>query len=278
MTTSSKTLPALLSLTLVLGVLSVSVPVWADVAECVEAHSQGQILRDERQLLEARDTFARCNVELCPSPIRTECSQMQQEVERRMPSLLLAARDESDTDVVGVQVFLDDKAFEDGLTGTSIEVDPGPHELRFVYPDGTSVKQHLVALELEKDRPVVAVHRTNTSPAEAAPGAPMPAEEPTASAHPNRTLALVLAGVGVAGVVGFAVLANSGQAEEQRLRDTCAPNCSLAQRDAVSSQYLWADVALALGAASLAGGAYFHFVSSEGAAQTGLQVGWRGVF
>lgn len=252
----------------------------ADVGACVEAHSQGQLLRDEGSLVKAAQLFSSCTAADCPGPVREECGQFFEEVNGRLPSVVLSARDRSGTDLVGVTVSLDGKPLEGALNGVAVELDPGPHILDFVHPDGRSVEKKILIQEGARSRPVVALFedaRPTTRPA------PLENQPLAKQGNGNKTLAYILGGVGVVGLASFTAFALSGKGEEDTLRATCAPNCSEAQREGVGTKYLLADISLAAATLSFAAGAYFYFAPIDDAApgstgETALHFGWQGEF
>jgi hypothetical protein len=258
----------------------------ADVAECVQAHSKGQLERDASHLIDARELFTSCADAECPAPVRNECRAFLGSIKQRVPSLLLAARDQAGKDLTDVKVFLDDEQLPRSLYGAPIDVDPGPHRVAIMHADGRVVRLRVIALEGERDRRITAKFHTREPGSLAAQ--PDPEAQPEVQeAQGSRTLAYVLGGVAVAALASFGILASSGKAEENTLRSTCAPNCTEAQRDGVHRKYLWADVSLAAGVASLAGGTYFYFAGAPTPGdqaprtqddQRGVILGWRGVF
>jgi hypothetical protein len=63
--------------------------------------------------------------------------------------------------------------------------------------------------------------------------------------------AWVLGGVGVAGLVGFAVLESKAKTQLHELQHSCGHSCSPAQRDSGQKKVLVADVLLGVGIAGL---------------------------
>ena len=264
--------------------LTSTAPARADVRACIEQHSEGQLLRDQSQFLEARSRFVSCADPACPGAIRAECANLLTELERSLPSIVLAARDTQQHDVPGVRVELDGQALEDALNGRAIAVNPGAHRLHFIAPDGRTKVIEVVALESVKGRPVEALFETPV-PA-AAPLAPQPAEKSSvpaaAPSSSRRTLAYVLGGVGIAALAGSGYFAWSGHSRRQDLSETCAPGCTEDQVSTVRSRYLVADILLGVGVVSLGTGAYLFFTPADTAGSSlqarGLMAGMRGSF
>jgi hypothetical protein len=74
----------------------------------------------------------------------------------------------------------------------------------------------------------------------------------------------VAAGIGAAGVAGFAVLALDGRAREKSLQRRCAPTCSKSQIGSVRTEYLLADASLAIGAGALVVAGYLFLSDVPG--------------
>ncbi len=263
-------------------------PAFADVAECIEAHSAGQVERDQSHLVEARRQFVSCALPSCPAAIRSACDELLADVERRLPTVVLAAQNSRGRDVLGVTVLVDGEPLEGGMSGQALEVDPGPHEFRFRDRDGREEVVRAVIREWVKGRAIEARFATPQAPPPlptqaAPPGQPPPAvDRAEPGAESSRTLAYVLGGVGVVGLAGFGYFALAGKSERNDLARTCAPACDPERTDAISTKYLLADILLATGVASLAGGTYLYFSTparpASGESPQAFQLGLKGRF
>jgi hypothetical protein len=110
-------------------------------------------------------------------------------------SVLIDAKDDLGHDVRNVTVFIDDKPIAYELTGTSIELEPGPHTIAVQRNDGP--RQRATAnITVGEGDANHAVHLAFEKPAEAE------TIEPTATPLAPR----IVAGVGIAGVVTGVVL------------------------------------------------------------------------
>lgn len=212
---------------------------------CVEAAHLGQEQRDAGKLTVAREAFLQCTAPSCPSVVRESCERWMSELDVRLPSIVVGARDEAGDDLVSVHVDMDGAPLTDVLDGRSMTVDPGPHELIFTAEGFSPVKQFVVAREGERVRTVVA---TMTR----APGAASKnGRNATATSTPPRHLPalLVSGGVTALGAAGFAVFGLLGQGEKRDLRDSCAPSrtCASADVDGARTKLIVADVSLGLG-------------------------------
>ena len=68
----------------------------ADVtrAQCVEAYERAQYMRRESKLRGAREALLVCAQDSCPAATRGDCVPWLAEVERALPTIVIAARDE----------------------------------------------------------------------------------------------------------------------------------------------------------------------------------------
>ncbi|MGK4001576.1 hypothetical protein WMF31_03050 [Sorangium sp. So ce1036] len=222
-----------------------------DVEACLTASEEGQRLRDEGRLREARARFIACGDAACPALVRSDCAGWLSELEARMPTLILSAQDERGHDVADARVTLDGAPLAARLDGRAVEVDPGEHVLRFERAGSAAVALRLVVREGEKLRRVSA---RLTSPAAPGAGAGAPREDagaPSSAGVP--ILPIALGGVAVAGGVAYAAFGLSARADADHLRATCAPNCTEAAVDAVRAKVVAANIAFGVGVAALGG-------------------------
>ncbi|HEY8077727.1 MAG TPA: hypothetical protein VIF62_26555, partial [Labilithrix sp.] len=151
-----------------------------------------------------------------------------------------------------------------------LDLDPGPHTLRFERAGRAPREMKVLVREAERNRFVDVV--LGDAPA-AKPERP-PA--PTAEEKPFPVLGAVLAGVAVLGGATFAVLAASGSSDVSHLRSTCAPSCSASDVSSAKTKIIVADVALGVGILALAGAGYFLFIAPAGpSGSAGVTVGSR---
>jgi hypothetical protein len=204
---------------------------------CVEAANEGQSLRDTGKLSAARDAFVQCSAAACPVLVRESCERWGLEIEPRLPTIVLGARDEAGSDLSEVRVSIDGKPLTGRLDGRSITVDPGPHELVFEAEGFEPVRQFLVAREGERVRGVVAVIQRRTPVAE------------SQTAGGNRTPLVLGGGVALLGLAGFTTFGLWGKREHDRLADTCAPSRTCARGDVrgVEMKFIVADASLLVG-------------------------------
>jgi hypothetical protein len=225
-----------------------------DKNSCVASYGSSQELRRDQHLGRARDELRSCARAACPALVRSDCIAWLDQVQAEFPTLAIRAEKDG-ADVANVKVFVDNEVIAARLDGSSLEVEPGEHALRFETDGAPPVSVKLVVREHEKDR-LVPVSFVST------PGA---IEGAAAEQAPrfSRTVppgSLVLGGVGVAGFVTFGVLALVGKNRESSLETTCKPNCSQTTIGNVRTDYIAADVALGVGAAALVSAGIWYFV------------------
>ncbi len=204
----------------------------ADKASCLAAHESSQSERKQGKLLAAQATLAKCAEETCPGPVRSDCVKWLGEVEAAVPTIVVRVVDENGKDPSSTtKGELDESPI--ALDGLPIRVDPGKHVVVVRRADGAARTASIVVVEGEHDRVLTLTFES-----------PKPA--------PRRSFApLVLAGLSVLALGGFAVVGLTTNAKLRELEDGCAPRCDPAERDAVARRYLIGDVLLGVGVVSL---------------------------
>ncbi|XYH98518.1 hypothetical protein ACMHYB_01780 [Sorangium sp. So ce1128] len=235
-----------------------------DAEACFTASEEGQRLRDEGRLREARARFISCGSAACPALVRSDCAGWLSDVTARVPTLILSAADEQGQDVADVQVTVDGAPLTARLDGKAVEVDPGEHVLRFERAGSAPVALQLVVREGEKLRRVSTRLVRSAAPGGSAGapgggagapggGAGAPREERASRSVSALLLPIALGGVAAAGGVAYAALGLSARADADRLRTTCAPRCAEADVDAVRAKIVGANIAFGVGVAALGG-------------------------
>src|SRR5215471_7232207 len=148
----------------------------ADIAACVEAHKSGQRAKIDGHLRRAAQIFTTCGADpSCPTVLRSDCNRFLDDTNRAIPTVIFAVTEDDARDVTDVKVYADQELIASSLNGRPVELDPGPHHIKFVLPRGQVVTQDLLIRESEKDRLI----RVNVqSPRPAAPPAVPPATPP----------------------------------------------------------------------------------------------------
>jgi hypothetical protein len=179
----------------------------------------------------------------------------------------------------GLEVTRDGQRVGDAQWGTAIPVDPGEHEVRATAPGRkpwqTKVQtpqaretRAIVPVLLVSDEPPAAAESPPASTTDqAASPSPPPASEPppapTSTGSGQRTLGLVIAGVGVAALGGSVAL--GAMAKSQYDGVSCPKNeCTRdagAERDSAATKATIATIVGSIGGAALVGGAVLFFVA-----------------
>jgi hypothetical protein len=224
----------------------------AAVAACADAAEHGQELRATQKLVEARASFVTCAQRDCPAAVRSTCTEWLADLDRRLPSLVIGAKDERGHDVRDVVATLDGVRLPDIATSAAVPANPGPHTLRCEAPGHDPSSDDVVLREGEPLRVIAVTLRTTgaaaPAPAAAAPdviGPPPAAERP--AARPFPVVPVVLGGVAVVALGVFAVAAGTGASDYHSLESDCSPHCSSDRIDSVRTRFVVADVALVVG-------------------------------
>ena len=162
----------------------------SDVTACVAASDEGQKLRDEGHLRAARAKLATCAAEECPSPVRGDCLRWLDDVDKRTPSIVIAAT-ASGKDATDVRVSIDGAVVVSKLDGNAILLDPGEHKFRYEHAGDPPQDETIVLREGEKDRAL-----------RVAFGSPAPPVVPPPKTPP--TLAYAMTGVAIGAGLGWA--------------------------------------------------------------------------
>jgi hypothetical protein len=238
-------------------------------AECGDAYERSQELRANQKLRAARESLVVCAQNACPAFVQSDCTQWLAELQREMPTVVVAVKDQHGVDAAGVKVIIDGDLVEAEHEGSAIAVDPGRHTFRFELEGAPPLEREVVVRQGEKDRIVdVSFESPGAQPgtpvaASPGPDVPGPATAPVASKPgPLRPYAYIAGGVGAAGLIGFTALALVGKGQQSDLENSgCKPNCSQSEVDSVKTKYVIADVSLGLGLAGLGAGVVLFFLS-----------------
>jgi hypothetical protein len=229
-----------------------------DTNACVSAYERGQVDRRAGHFDGAREAFATCTAEGCPSVVKERCVQFARDLEAAQPTLIVVVHDETGHDVGAVRVALDGAAASP-LPSTALRVDPGEHTLRVETGLGNA-EQRLVVREGEKNRRVeLAVGRAIIARMEPTPSSTTP------------IAAWTFTGIGALGVVTAGVLSAVGWGMYGNLSSQCGHQCS---DDRVAPlRTVWTAAFIPLGIGLIAGGvAVALFVSHGKRSDTALVV------
>jgi hypothetical protein len=241
-------------------------------AACTAAYTGGQRLRKKGQLTAAKKQLTTCASPACSSVLRDDCTRWLAEVAALMPSLVIAARGPSGEDATDVRVLVDGTVLADRVGGVPLEVDPGPHRLRFEMQGAQPLEKDVVVREGERARRIDVAFVAGSASASASESTSASAPAPTAAStaepsppgesqehrRPIPTLAWVLGGVGAAALavgIGFEI---DGLSKRSSL-GSCYGNCNQSDVDAAKRSFNIGDVATGIGIVGLAAAAYVFF-------------------
>lgn len=257
---------------LAIAALTGAAPARADDAWCIAASEQGLALRRAGKLHEALAQLAACAAPSCPDEVKTECANRIADVKAAMPTLILAATDGAGNDLRDVKVSLDGAVLVSSLDGRPVAVDPGSHALRFEQTGQPPVEKTLVLREGEKDRRESVVIGPPPPPPPVATAAAPEAPPQPSWWTTQRTLAVVGAGLGVAGLAVGGVFGAFALSDKNQEHDNCSssgcPNQPQAKADydTGNQNATVSTVAFIAGGAFLAAGAVLFFTARDPAA------------
>lgn len=241
---------------------------------CAQSFEQAQRLRNQTKYLAAKDQSLRCADPRCGDALFQECSKIYEELEAAIPSVVFGARDAAKgIELTDVIVTIDGQQATTQLDGKPIRVDPGGHVFTFTAPNLPTVERQLVVRAGEQFRQISVVLGEGAADAPTAPIAPTPSTPPAALEPRSRkvpAISYVLGGVSVLALGGFVALRVVGSSDYDKLKDTCAPDCSDSDVSSVRGKYVLSYASLGLSAAALIGAVTIYLVqpSESSAPQT----------
>jgi hypothetical protein len=228
--------------------------------QCLAAYDDYQKLRDEGDLVGAKGELPQCATTSCPVALQRECTESLKELTPRIPTIIPTAHDPQKHDIVDVSVTVDGKPLKNKLDGREVEINPGPHHLRFTSAGRKPVERDVLVREREKGR-VIEVELASTSQAvetTAQPQLPQSAEPSTTNKRGGTpVLFYVLGGIGVAALGTASFFGISGLSARSDA-DKCKPNCTQHDVDVVNQRFLGADISLGIGVLALAAATWIY--------------------
>jgi hypothetical protein len=246
-------------------------------AQCVQESERAQVVRDEGKFLEARDLFRACAREQCPRPVRKDCVEFAGELERRIPSVVLSARDEAGKDLARVRATMDAKPIASEIGARAIPLDPGTHLFRFEAEGRKPTEVSVIVREGEKNRIIEAVLAPLVDPVapKPAPGrveAPPPPPPPEKKSSGVPTMTWVLGGVAIAGAGAFGLFSLLAVDEAKELERTCSPRCSDEAIEPVETKFLVGRIAGGVAIGAAVGAILFYVLGRDGEARVSARV------
>lgn len=223
----------------------------AQRTQCFEAHRSAQELKRESKFVEAHAHLLICSEGGCPGAIIEDCGSWLGDLEQLTPSVVFQV-DVDGKDAPDAQIFIDDVAVQN--TSGGVQVNPGSHTIRASIPGAEPLTQKVNLPAGQRMRLIT--FKFESAPASALPSA-QPVDKPV---RPVPIAVYPLLGVGVAGLAAFGVLASLGKAEQNKLKDSCAPNCSADDMSKMKTMYLIGDISAGVGAAALVAAGIVYMV------------------
>lgn len=234
-----------------------------DKQVCADAYEKSQSLRDEGKLLKSRDQLRVCARAECPDTVAKTCAEWLAQVEQRIPSVVLSAKDGSGADLLDVQVSMDGADLASKLEGRAVEVDPGSHTFVFVTRDGR-VEQVVAVKEGAKSQPIAVTIGSPAGPKVEPTDNKVETTESPRETSTLRYLGYGTAGVGVVGIglgIIFGLQASSKLSDSKNdptgagcdTNDFCGATGKQARSDAQSAATI-STIGFVAGGVLLAGG------------------------
>jgi hypothetical protein len=216
---------------------------------CVKKHESAQISRRDGKLRAANAALITCSRAVCPAAIRSDCGEWLAEVERSMPTVVLAVRSPKGDESVG-RVLMDGEVFATRLDGQPLEVDPGAHVFRFEIPPYEPIEERTIIRTGEKNRELLVTVGKVPGPDAGRPSIGVTPLPPIEEYRPVPAAAWALGAVALAGLGAFGGLGGSGLAMKSSLSSSCAPFCTNDQIQPLRARFLAADISLGVAVAA----------------------------
>ena len=235
--------------------------------QCIEANNKGQDLRRQEKLTEAEDQFRKCADPACPPMVRDDCTRRLDDAQRAEPTVAFQVKNAAGADETNVTVTMDDRPLASKVDGRALPVDAGQHVFVFTVQGQAPVTLTLVLTEGEKGRLERVV--VGSPPADGTAGGVLDASSvppPGGGLGTQKTVGLVLGGVGVAGVVVGGIFGGLALSKKSDQTSACASPSSCTDRDAAISAHSSSQsdgtistIGFVAGAALVAAGAVLFF-------------------
>ncbi len=224
---------------------------------CLKSHERSQQLDFAGDLLQAREALRDCSKPACPDLVRADCLEWLVNLQRKVPSLVFSTRSSRGPEP-GARVYLDGQLVPDAATGNAIEINPGPHDIRFELEGFAPQSQRVILPIGEKRRVIEAVFVSN----EPEPPKPAPRTSPTTTSKTSRPVPVatyVFGGIALAAAGAGTYLGLTTLDEFDEAQNSCGPDCSEQRVDEIRRRGLLSDVFFGVGLVSAGLSAYFYF-------------------
>jgi hypothetical protein len=210
----------------------------------VAHHEQAQDDKLAGKLLKAQSALRECSAATCPALVSRDCVAWLADVAQQIPSVIFRAAKDGE-DVVALRVTEDQQLLTETLTGTPLELDPGPHHFVAELPGFPAQTATYVLQAGDKGR-VIRFDFVTPKPA-ASPAPSPPAAAPTPELwRPVPETTYVLAGVTVVAAAVGGVLGGLALAKRSDVEGRCAPLCTDRDVRGVKGLALASDISFAL--------------------------------
>ncbi|MGD0674451.1 MAG: hypothetical protein ABSC94_03485 [Polyangiaceae bacterium] len=231
-----------------------------DQTACLQAASTGQSLQASHKLMEARKYLLACAVAGCPPALQRDCAERLEALESALPTVVIAAKDDTGGDLVDVTVSVDGLPLTSRLDGLAVPTNAGLHTFHFESVGRVSIDRQVLVKEGDKSQLVTVVFGPSASPPPVPNVIPKPPRPegrapPRDASHAWRPVGWALLG---AGAVGLAVGSVSGVIALVDKNDAhCNADgvCARGTVGGIKTAALLSDVGWATGGVLLGGGA-----------------------
>ena len=230
-----------------------------DKVACVDAHARSQEMKQANQLRDSRAQLLICRDETCPRLVRADCIDWLAQIDQRIPTVTIDARDPEGRALATVRVIVDGEKAIETRDDPVLRVDPGPHRFRFEHAGSAPIEINLsldeaephqtLAVRFVAARPQTVAGRppvTTASTAAVGPSPPTATDTPATPTGSFRKRAPFLTGaVTVAALGSLAYFGIRGLQGFDQLRNECSTSCAPSRVSPVRTQLLVADISLA---------------------------------
>ncbi|MEZ4230808.1 MAG: hypothetical protein R3B89_16645 [Polyangiaceae bacterium] len=215
--------------------------------QCADSYVKAQTQRRDGDLMGAREQLLVCASQTCLAAVQKDCAQWLTEVESSLPTVVFEVEG---ADVKDVHVEVDGQAVDaDAHAGRAVSLNPGKHQFKFTFPDGTVSEKQVTLLEGQKNKAVkVGIDRVGDVPAG---GEELPEDQAPSVDEGPGALPWAFVGLGVVGLgVGTGFWLDASSKLDDLDSSGCAPNCASSDRDAIEQSRLIGDIGFGVGVVS----------------------------
>lgn len=239
------------------------------VEECITAHREGQELRRQLRLMEARGILTECGSASCPGPVKRDCLRWVDEIATQLPSIVFRVDGEGGESSRNIRIFVENELRFQVVPNRAVEFNPGTYRFRFESDGKPPIEQEVVLGEAEKFKAVTIKFASESKTADAAAAQSVTTAKPltpTLSApaksesRPVPLATYLFAGLGVVATANFVGWGLSSKSLVSDMQDRCAPDCEQVYIDRARTRALVADISLGVGVASFATATLFYFL------------------